>query len=73
MSRIRSRSINGRFRQSTMENTFGLSVEICTECGRMTSYRVGEAKPKKCQACGKSFALACKYCGAPTGGTNVTD
>ena len=47
-----SRRPNGRFRQATLENTFGLSVLVCPACGGCNPYRVGEERPVTCHACG---------------------
>ena len=53
MKRYQSRRGNGRFIKNTMENTFGLHVEICPHCRICNPYKVNEPKPEKCHDCGK--------------------
>ncbi len=50
--RIQSRHGNGRFRRATLENTFGFSALVCAACRRFNTFKVGEARPENCHACG---------------------
>lgn len=52
MSRHYSRRGNGRFRQSTLENTFGLKAWACAACHRFNPRSVYEPKPEVCEHCG---------------------
>lgn len=53
--RFQARRGNGRFARNTMENTFGLSVEVCPweDCRRFNPRAVGERKAERCHACGR--------------------
>lgn len=57
MKRIQARRSSGRFTRNTMENTFGLHVEVCehADCRRMNSWSVGAEKPTACHACGRPY------------------
>jgi len=50
--RLYSRQSNGRFRRATLENTFGLSVDVCPSCRRLNSRNAGEPPAQTCHACG---------------------
>ena len=65
-SRRYSRQPNGRFRRATLENTFGLTVDVCPACRRMNSRSVGEAPAENCHACGAALrpAAVCGFCRA---------
>ena len=65
-SRRYSRQTNGRFRRATLENTFGLSVEVCPACRRMSPYRAGGEPPENCHACGSVLRPVgeCSHCEA---------
>jgi ssDNA-binding Zn-finger/Zn-ribbon topoisomerase 1 len=54
--RIHSRQGNGRFRRATLENTFGLSAEVCPKCRAVNAHKVNEPKPTHCHACGAPLA-----------------
>lgn len=56
MKRIQSRRPNGRWQRSTLENTFGLSANVCPDCGSFNPCRVGEPKPETCRECGRRLA-----------------
>ena len=58
MARFQARRGNGRFTQNTMENTFGLSVQVCPHCRRLNPHPVGEKPRETCHACGKPLAEA---------------
>jgi hypothetical protein len=61
MSRLQARRGNGRFTRNTMENTFGLHVDIHEHkadgswCGSFNPWPVGEPRPETCHACGESL------------------
>jgi hypothetical protein len=61
-----SRQDNGRFRRATLENTFGLSVEVCPSCRRMSPHQAGSEPPETCHACGGVLrpVSECSCCGA---------
>ena len=65
-SRRFSRQSNGRFRRATLENTFGLTVDVCPACRRINSRAVGEAPAENCHACGATLrpTATCVSCGA---------
>jgi len=52
--RFQQRRRNGRFTRNTLENTFGITVDLCsaTECRRLTTRNVGVPSSGKCWACG---------------------
>lgn len=51
--RFQSRRGNGRFQRNTLENTFGLTVQVCPHCQQLNPRGVGEPKLDTCHACGK--------------------
>ncbi len=57
MKHFQSRRTNGRFQRNTLENVFGLRVEVCPHCGSFNPYSVREPKPDNCHACGNSLAV----------------
>jgi hypothetical protein len=61
-----SRQLNGRFRRATLENTFGLTVEICPACQAFNPRNVGEAPAENCGACGAVLrpTAVCAFCEA---------
>jgi hypothetical protein len=63
-SRRYSRQTNGRFRRATLENTFGLTVDVCPQCRRMNPRNVGEAPAENCHACGAVLrpTAVCSFC-----------
>lgn len=66
-SRRYSRQGNGRFRRAKLENTFGLSVEVCPACRRMNPHQAGGKPPENCHACGAVLRPVgeCSHCEAP--------
>ncbi len=56
--RFQSRRGNGRFTRNTMENTFGLSVDVCPHCRRLNPRAVGEPARETCHACGQPLKPA---------------
>jgi hypothetical protein len=53
MKRFQARRASGRFVRNTLENTFGLTVEVCPHCQQLNSRKIGEPKPASCHACGQ--------------------
>ena len=53
MKRFQQRRGNGRFTRNTLENTFGLSVEVCPHCQRLNTRGAGEPPAENCHACGQ--------------------
>jgi hypothetical protein len=51
--RFQARRGNGRFTRNTMENTFGLSVDVCPHCRRFNPRPAYEKAAENCHACGK--------------------
>lgn len=47
-----SRTAAGRFRRATLENTFGLTVDVCPHCRRINPRDAGTAPAGNCHACG---------------------
>jgi len=43
----------GRFTKRTLENSFGLHVDICAECRGFNVRSVGEDRALSCHHCGK--------------------
>ena len=56
--RFQARRGNGRFTRNTMENTFGLSVQVCPHCNRFNPRDAGTPELETCRACGKSLRAA---------------
>ena len=65
-SRRYSRQTNGRFRRATLENTFGLTVDVCPSCRRLNPRKVGEAAAENCHACDAVLrpTATCGFCDA---------
>jgi hypothetical protein len=60
--RLHSRQTNGRFRRSTLANTFGLANEICDKCGQCHPYTPGSDKPpSECEHCGEYLPWYLKH------------
>ncbi len=55
--RFQSRHGNGRFTRNTLENTFGLTVQVCPHCQRFNPRAVDEPERETCHACGKSLRV----------------
>jgi hypothetical protein len=53
VSRFQARRGNGRWQRNTMENTFGLHVDVCESCRAFVSYSISEAPPDACHRCGE--------------------
>ena len=53
--RFQSRRGNGQWQRNTLENTMGLSVDICPnpECRRFNPRAAYEKPAENCHACGK--------------------
>ena len=52
MKRHQSRLRSGRFARNTLENTFGLTVQVCPHCRILNPRGVREPELKECHACG---------------------
>lgn len=50
--RFQARGRGGRFKRNTMENTFGISVDVCPKCGQMHTRERGEPRAEFCKSCG---------------------
>jgi predicted nucleic acid-binding Zn ribbon protein len=63
--RLYSRQSNGRFRRATLENTFGLTVDVCPKCRILNPRKVGEAPAENCHSCGAVLrpVSECSHCG----------
>ena len=55
MKRRQARRLNGRFTRNTVENTFGLHVEVCPSCRGFTVWNVGGEPPTICGHCGAAL------------------
>lgn len=57
MKRRQARRANGRFTRNTMENTFGMSVDVCPnpDCRRFLPRSMFEPRPETCPHCGTEF------------------
>jgi len=53
--RFQARKSNGRFMPNTLENTLGLSIVVCSNCGRFNPYPAYTHKPDTCHNCGASL------------------
>ena len=55
MKRFQARRRSGRFTRNTMENSFGLHVEVCEheDCRILNPWKVGEPRPVNCHRCGR--------------------
>ena len=51
MKRFQSRRGGGQFTRNTMENTFGLHVDVCESCRSFVPYSINEAPPNACPRC----------------------
>ena len=52
MRRFQSRRGNGRFQRNTLENTAGVSVQVCITCRRMNARPAGAPLLETCHTCG---------------------
>jgi ribosomal protein L40E len=53
--RFQARRGNGKFTRNTMENTFGLSVQVCPHCRAMNPRNAGTEPLTNCHRCGESL------------------
>lgn len=51
--RIQNRTYGGRFTQNTVENTFGLHLQVCpwSDCGQFNPRDIGEPAKISCKRC----------------------
>lgn len=52
MGRFQARRRNGRFTRNTLENTFGITAEVCPRCRQIIPRGLDEPKPQSCPTCG---------------------